>query len=59
MEQGPLAGYVRDAIKNIVDNVIAADPTKNGLIARAENSNDERDAARLGLLQAARLAHRV
>ena len=49
-EQGPLAARLHDALKDCCEEVISSDPTYNALIARAEDSNDERDARRLGTL---------
>jgi hypothetical protein len=46
-EEGPLSGMIHDALKDIADEVISCDPTRNALIARAEDSSDERDARRL------------
>jgi transposase len=53
MENGPLAAMIHDALHDLAVEIIAADPTRNALIARAEDSNDERDARRLGVLQRA------
>lgn len=52
-EHGPLAALINDALKDLVDEIVAADPTANALIARAENSWDELDAGRLGVLDRA------
>jgi len=49
-ENGPLAAMVIDALQDEVEEIIACDPTRNALIARAEDSNDERDARRLAVL---------
>ncbi len=49
-ESGPLAGLIQDALEGVVEDIIACDPTQNALIAKAEDSNDERDARRLSLL---------
>lgn len=49
-EQGPLAARLHDALKGCCEEVINSDPTRNALIARAEDSNDERDARRLATL---------
>lgn len=49
-EHGPLAGLITDALEGLVEELVACDPTRNALIAKAEDSNDERDARRLGLL---------
>jgi transposase len=58
-EQGPLSGMIRDALKGIADEVIAADPTRNALIARAEDSTDEKDTLRLATLARNRSIHPV
>jgi transposase len=49
-EEGPLSGWLRDGLGEVVDKVIACDPSHNGVIARAENSNDEHDARWLNRL---------
>jgi len=49
-EQGPLSSLIHDALDGMCDEVICADPTHNALIARAEDSNDARDARRLATL---------
>jgi len=49
-EEGPLSGLIHDALRDVVEEVVSCDPTQNALIARAEDSNDERDARRLALL---------
>ena len=49
-EEGPLSGRLTDALRDVADDVISCDPAQNALIARAEDSNDERDARRLALL---------
>lgn len=59
MEQGPLSGMICDALEDVADEIIVADPTKNALIACAEDSNDERDALRLGVLDRANAIHGV
>ena len=59
MENGPLSGLIHDALQGVVEEVISCDPARNALIARAEDSNDERDARRLGLLDRAHALHAV
>jgi transposase len=49
-EEGPLSGRLTDALSDVADDVVSCDPAHNALIARAEDSNDERDARRLALL---------
>ncbi len=58
-EQGPLAGLIKDALRDLVGEIVAADPTQNALIARAENASDELDARRLGMIDRARKTHPV
>ncbi len=50
VEEGPMSALIHDALKDVADEVVSCDPTRNALIARAEDSNDERDARRLALL---------
>jgi len=52
-ENGPLAGLVVDAVAGVAEEVISCDPTQNALIAGADDSNDENDAQRLGVLSRA------
>jgi transposase len=59
MEQGPQAAYIARAIEDLVDEIVAADPARNALIARAEDASDERDARRLGTLDLAGALHPV
>jgi len=49
-EEGPLSGMLCDALKGLAEEIISCDPTQNALIARAEDSNDPRDARRLATL---------
>ena len=58
-EHGPMAALVNDALKDLVDEMVAADPTRNALIARAEDSCDELDAWRLGMLDRAQETYPV
>ena len=58
-EEGPLSGRLMDALRGVADEVISCDPSRNALIARAEDSNDERDARRLALLARANALHAV
>jgi transposase len=59
MENGPMAAFIRDALKDLAEDVIAADPTANALIARSEDSTDETDARRLGTIYRAKGIKRV
>jgi transposase len=59
MENGPMAALVKDALKDLVEEIISADPTQNALIARSEHSTDELDAQRLGTIYRARGIHQV
>jgi len=52
-ENGPMSALVNDALKDLVDEIVSTDPTRNALIARSENSCDELDAYRLGMLDRA------
>lgn len=58
-EEGPLSALIHDALKDVADEVISCDPTQNALIARAEDSNDERDARRLAVLAQAGAIRKV
>jgi transposase len=58
-EHGPLAALIKDALRDLVEEIVAADPTQNPLIARAENASDELDARRLGVIDRARKIHPV
>jgi len=49
-EEGSLSGLIYDAVKDLVDEITSTDPTRNALISRSENKNDENDAVSLGLL---------
>ena len=49
-ENGPMSGLVVDAVKDDAEEIVACDPTRNRLIATADDSNDKRDARRLGTL---------
>jgi hypothetical protein len=49
-EEGPLSALLHDALKEVCDEVTSCDPTRNAMIARAEDSSDERDARRLATL---------
>lgn len=46
-EEGPMSAMIQDALEGVADEIISCDPTRNALIARSEDSNDERDARRL------------
>jgi transposase len=49
-EEGPMSALIYDALKDVADQIISSDPTRNSLIARAEDSNDLKDAISLGTL---------
>lgn len=46
-EEGPLASMVSAAVEDIAEEVVSCDPTRNALIARDEDSDDESDARHL------------
>jgi transposase len=54
-----MAAFIKDALKDLADEIIAADPTANALIARSEHSTDETDARRLGTIYRAKGIKRV
>jgi len=58
-EHGPLSGFLVDALAGLDVEIVSADPARNAMIARAEDSNDERDARRLGTLQRAKALRAV
>ena len=58
-EEGPLSGMIRDALEGVADEIISSDPSRNALIARAEDSNDESDARHLATLTLAKAIHGV
>lgn len=49
-EEGPLSGSLHDWLEDLCEDLISCDGAYNALIARAEDSNDERDARRLATL---------
>jgi transposase len=49
-EEGPMSAMLHDALSDVCEEVVSCNPTHNALIARAEDSSDERDAQRLALL---------
>jgi transposase len=49
-EEGPMSGLIYDALKDVADEVMSVDPTRNALIGRAEDASDEKDAVRLATL---------
>ena len=57
-EEGPMSGLIHpeqpgvsgDALKDVADEVMSVDPTRNALISRAEDGSDEKDALRLATL---------
>jgi transposase len=59
LENSGWSAWIRDAVKDVAEEVIVCDPTRNKLISKAENSNDERDAERLGLLSRAGALHPI
>jgi hypothetical protein len=58
-EERPLSGLIRDAPKGVAQEIIAADPARNALIARAEDSTDDKDALRLARLSRTGPVHPV
>jgi transposase len=58
-EEGPLSALIHDALDGIVQEIVSCDSTRNALIARAEDSNDARDARRLITLDRAGAVHPV
>ena len=57
MEHGPMSGLIHEALEGLADEIVSADPARNALIAKSEDSNDERDAQRLGVLDRAGALH--
>lgn len=49
-EEGPLSGMIHDAVKDRCEEVVSCDPAHNALIAKSEDSNDQRDSRRLATL---------
>lgn len=49
-EEGPLSVLVFDALEDVAEKVVSSDPAYNALIARDEDSDDERDARNLAKL---------
>ncbi len=58
-EEGPLSAMIHDALKDVADQVVSCDPTKNALVSRSDSSNDRLDARRLGVLDRAGATHEV
>jgi len=58
-EEGPMSVLIRDALDDLVDEIVSCDPARNALIARAEDKDDERDARRLVTLDRAGAIHPV
>lgn len=58
-EEGPMSGLIRDALEGAADEIISCDGSRNALIALSEDSNDERDARRLGKLAQLGALHEV
>jgi len=46
-EEGPLSSMVSEALQDLAEEVVSCDPARNALIARDEDSDDERDARHL------------
>jgi transposase len=58
-EEGPLSGMIYDALKDVADEVISCDPTRNPYVSEAEVSDDERDTRRLSELAVLGKIHKV
>lgn len=58
-EEGPMSGMIRDAPEGLAEEIISCDGSRNALIARSEDSDDERDALRLTVLARAGALHGV
>jgi len=58
-EEGPLSGSLHDWLADLCEETISCDPSRNALIARSEDANDERDARRLATLARAGALHPV
>ena len=59
LENSGWAGWILDALKDVAEEVIICDPTRNKLISQADDSDDKRDARRLGVLSRAGALHPV
>ena len=59
MEEGPMSAMIVDALTGVADTVVSCDPTKNALIARSDNSDDEHDARRLAHLARTNMIHEI
>lgn len=59
LENSGWAARIHDAVKDVAEEVIVCDPTRNALIAQADDSDDERDAERLGILSRAGALHAI
>ena len=59
LENNGWAARIFDAVRDVADEVIVCDPTRNKLIAQADDSDDRRDAKRLGLLSRAGALHPI
>jgi transposase len=59
LENGGWAALVVDAVRDVAEDVVVCDATRNALVARAEDGNDRRDAERLGILDRAGALKRV
>lgn len=58
-EEGPMSGMIRDALEGLADEIVSCDGSRNALISRSEDSDDERDALRLTVLARAGALHEV
>lgn len=58
-EEGPMSGLIRDALEGVAEEIVSCDGSRNALIARSEDSDDERDAFRLTVLERAGALHAV
>jgi len=50
LENSGWAARIADALREVAEEVVVCDPTRNALIANAEDSDDRRDAERLTVL---------
>jgi transposase len=59
LENGGWAGIIHDAVKDVAEEVLVCDPTRNALIAQADDSDDRCDAKRLTLLARTNALHAI
>lgn len=59
LENSGWAGIIHDAVKEVAEEVVVCDPTRNALIAQADDSDDRRDAQRLTLLDRTKALHAI